>query len=206
MKLNFPKLAKHAMSAIVLAVPTSVSADAVTDWNAIAVQATVNRARPGQTGIIDVAMVHVAIHDGRYKLFEKRYEPYYVEIPGITGSPEAAAAKAAHDVLVSRFPAQTSALDTTYQQYLPASWSGGERSWRKCWSKKLLPASFPCVRVTGVSLIQHHLLSSAAPASASGARHLLPTCRCSRHGWVTSHPSHSHGLHNFAPPPPAEFV
>jgi len=49
------KLAKPLpMSAIVLAVPTSVSADAVTDWNAIAVQATVTAARPGQTGIIDV--------------------------------------------------------------------------------------------------------------------------------------------------------
>jgi hypothetical protein len=41
-----------------------------------------------------------------------------VEIPGASGSPEAAAAKAAHDVLVSRFPAQAASLDTAYQQYL----------------------------------------------------------------------------------------
>jgi hypothetical protein len=41
-----------------------------------------------------------------------------VEIPGASGSPVAATAKAAHDVLVNRFPAQTATLDTAYHQYL----------------------------------------------------------------------------------------
>jgi hypothetical protein len=49
---------------------------------------------------------------------EKKYEPYYVEVPGAAGSSQVAAAKAAHDVLVNRFPAQAAALDLTYQQYL----------------------------------------------------------------------------------------
>ena len=35
--------------AVLLVVPASASADAVTDWNAIAVQATVTGARPGAT-------------------------------------------------------------------------------------------------------------------------------------------------------------
>jgi hypothetical protein len=62
-------------------------------------------------------MVHAAVYDA-VQAIEKRYEPYYVEIPGASGSPVAAAAKAAHDVLVNRFPAQTATLDTAYHQYL----------------------------------------------------------------------------------------
>jgi hypothetical protein len=102
---------------VLLAVPACVRADAVSDWNAIAVQSTITGARPGQTGMIDVAMVQLAIYDA-VQAIEKKYEPYYVEIPGAAGSPQVAAAKAAHDVLVSRFPAQAANLDTTYQQYL----------------------------------------------------------------------------------------
>jgi len=119
MKLKLHTYAAIAIVAIVLAAPTSASAstNAVTDWNAIAVQATVTAARPGPTGVLDIAMVQAAVYDA-VQAIEKRFEPYYVEIPGASGSPEVAAAKAAHDVLVSRFPAQTAPLDMTYQQYL----------------------------------------------------------------------------------------
>ncbi len=126
MKLKLQNYA--AIAAILLAVPASASADAVSDWNAIAVQATTTAcaaptcvpaipARPGPTGVLDIAMVQAAIYDA-VQAIEKRYEPYYVEIKGASGSPVAAAAKAAHDVLVSRFPWQAASLDTTYEQYL----------------------------------------------------------------------------------------
>src|SRR5215510_7452419 len=108
---------KIAILAIMLATPASVSADVVTDWNVIALQAIVSAARPGPTGVLDIAMVQAAVYDA-VQAIERRYEPYYVEIKGASGSPEAAAAKAAHDVLVNRFPAQAAALDTAYQQYL----------------------------------------------------------------------------------------
>src|SRR5687767_14664931 len=110
------------MAAVVAALsPTAARADAVGDWNAIAVQATLNScpvptcvpaisARPGPTGIIDIAMVQAAVYDA-VQAIEKKYEPYYADIPGATGSSVAATAKAAHDVLVSRFPWQTDALD-----------------------------------------------------------------------------------------------
>jgi hypothetical protein len=39
-------------------------------------------------------------------------------VPGASGSPLAAVAAAAHDILVHQFPAQSSSLDTTYQTYL----------------------------------------------------------------------------------------
>jgi hypothetical protein len=106
-----------AIFVISLATPASVTADAVVDWNAIAVQATLTAARPGPTGFLDIAMVQAAVYDA-VQAIERRYEPYYVEIKGASGSPVAAAAKAAHDVLVHLFPAQAASLDTTYQQYL----------------------------------------------------------------------------------------
>ena len=106
-----------ATVAILLGIPAAVRADAVSDWNAIAVQATVTAARAGPSGVIDVAMVQAAVYDAVQGI-EGKFKPYHVEIQRGSGSPEAAAAKAAHDVLVSRFPAQATALDTTYQEYL----------------------------------------------------------------------------------------
>ena len=94
-------------------------ADAVTDWNAIAVQtiSTATPARPVTVIFLDVAMVQVAVYDA-VQAIDKRFKPYHVEIPGASGSPEAAAAKAAHDILVNLFPEQTMSLDATYAQYL----------------------------------------------------------------------------------------
>ena len=103
--------------AVMLGIPATAAADAVADWNAIAVQATLTGARPGPSGFADLATVHVAIYDAVQSI-EKQFQPYYVEIAGASGSPAAAAAKAARDVLVNRFPAQAAALDATYQQYL----------------------------------------------------------------------------------------
>src|SRR5262249_38425008 len=62
-------------------------------------------------------MVHVAVHDA-VQSYEKRFEPYVRLVPGASGSPIAAVAAAAHDILVHQFPAQTASLDTTYQNYL----------------------------------------------------------------------------------------
>ena len=114
-----PKLqtCRNIVLAIIFAIPATVNADVVTDWNAITVQATVTANRPGPSSVVDIAIVHVAIYDA-VQAIEKRYTPYYVEIPGASGSPVAAAAKAAHDVLISRFPAQSASLDLAYQQYL----------------------------------------------------------------------------------------
>jgi hypothetical protein len=95
-------------------------ADAVVYWNDIASQvigpATVaGRAGPATT--LDFAMVHAAVYDA-VQAIDKRYKPYHVVIPDASGSPAAAAAKAAHDVLVHLFPAQTAFLDQKYLEYL----------------------------------------------------------------------------------------
>jgi hypothetical protein len=102
-----------------LSLAAPANADVVTDWNEIAVAAIVaaGPARPPGTAALDLAMVQTAVHDA-VQAYQGRFEPYVQSISGASGSPVAAAAKAAHDVLVHQFPAQTASLDTTYDNYL----------------------------------------------------------------------------------------
>ena len=94
-------------------------ADVVVDWNVIVAQTLVTGAatRPGPSGLFDYAMVHAAIHDA-IQAFERRFEPYCSAIPNASGSPVAAAATAAYEVLADQFPAQAGALLITYGAYL----------------------------------------------------------------------------------------
>jgi hypothetical protein len=94
-------------------------ADAVLDWNAIAADtiSTASPPRPGPVGFLDMAVVQAAVYDA-VQAIDGKFKPYHVQIPGASGSPDAAAAKAAHDVLVNIFPAQGASLDTAYLDYL----------------------------------------------------------------------------------------
>src|SRR6201986_3380219 len=94
-------------------------ADAVLDWNAIAVD-TVSKAappRPVPVSFLDMAVVQAAVYDA-VEAIGGKVKTYQVQIPGAWGAPEAAAAKAAHDVLINIFPPQAAALDTAYRDYL----------------------------------------------------------------------------------------
>src|ERR1700687_3388156 len=105
--------------AMPLAMSSVARADAVTDWNTIAVQTIVNAGptHGSAVGFLDNATVQVAVYDA-VEAIDGRFKPYHVHIPGAFGSPAAAVAKAAHDVLVNRFPLQTAFLDATYHNYL----------------------------------------------------------------------------------------
>jgi hypothetical protein len=94
-------------------------ADVVVDWNVFAAQAIGAAARPGPSSAFDFAMVHAAMHDA-VQAIEGRFRPYCAAIPNASGSPIAAGATAAHDVLVSLFPAQTGTLNSIYDRYLAA--------------------------------------------------------------------------------------
>ncbi|MGE0825831.1 MAG: vanadium-dependent haloperoxidase [Candidatus Binatia bacterium] len=94
-------------------------ADAVTDWNEISTQAILTAGRSPLITSLDYAIVHAAIYDAAIA-FDGRFEPYHVAIPNAAGSPIAAVATAAHEVLVALFPAQQAALDTVYLEYLTA--------------------------------------------------------------------------------------
>lgn len=105
--------------ALTLAVATGARADTVTDWNRIAVQEviTAGAARPGPSGALDLAVVQLAVYDA-VQAIVGQYQPYATVIPGATGSTSSAAAKAARDVLVNRFPSRAAAIEAIYQQYL----------------------------------------------------------------------------------------
>jgi hypothetical protein len=90
--------------------------DAVVDWNQITVDA-VTVGRPGPIGLVDIALVHVAVHDA-VQAIEKRFEPYHFEMERAYGRRSAAVAAAAHDVLVGMYPAQAATLDPIYYNYL----------------------------------------------------------------------------------------
>jgi hypothetical protein len=101
----------------ILASAAPAAADVVTDWNAMTVSYVNAAARPAPAWILDLAMVHIAMHDA-VQAYQHRFATYNEPIAGASGSPVAAAATAAHDVLVNRLPAQAGAIDNAYQTYL----------------------------------------------------------------------------------------
>lgn len=93
-------------------------ADAVVDWNEIAMTA-VTAQRPGPQSMLDISLVHIAVHDAVQSI-EKRFEPYNVEIKGAKGSRSAAVAAAAHAVLVGMYKGtpQESVVDAAFYEYV----------------------------------------------------------------------------------------
>ena len=94
-----------------LTVPGVAAADAVTEWNEIAVAT----AAAGKHGASDAsrttALVHAALFDA-VNAIEARYTPYKITAAAPAGaSPEAAAVAAARTVLVRLYPDQKNTLD-----------------------------------------------------------------------------------------------
>ena len=121
------KLVRIAPAAVALCVclswPSPAAADAVTYWNNVAsgVIVTATAAgRPSPATSQDFAKVHAAIYDA-VQAIVKTHKPYHVEIPGATGSPAAATAKAARDVLVNIFPSQIATIDAAYNDFFTAN-------------------------------------------------------------------------------------
>jgi hypothetical protein len=92
-----------AAVALSLAAPAPAAADVVTTWNATALTC-ISTGRPGPTGLVDLALVHGAMHDavqaiqGRFESYRYRTTVYR----GI-GNPQAAAAAAAYHTLVGLY-------------------------------------------------------------------------------------------------------
>jgi hypothetical protein len=94
------------------------AADPITELNVIAADTIFAGGRPaGASPLLDFAMVHAAIHDA-VQAYEKRFQPYAVRIRDASGSPVAAVAAAARDVLVNRFPAQEATIHAKYLLFL----------------------------------------------------------------------------------------
>jgi hypothetical protein len=105
-----------------LAMSSVVRADAVTDWNKIAIQTVVNAgaSHGSAIGFLDGAAVQAAVYDA-VVAYGGRFQPYHVQISGASGSPVAAIATAGYEVLVNRFPGQAPTLGPIYQSYLTSN-------------------------------------------------------------------------------------
>jgi hypothetical protein len=122
----------RALSAVVvfacLSAAAPANADPASDWNAITMRyvfgaADVQAGRGGPPGLLDVALVHVAVHDA-VQAIEGRFQPYHYSdrtALGI-GNPAAAVAAAAHRMLVllygQRSPGLLQSLNGQYDAYL----------------------------------------------------------------------------------------
>src|SRR5688500_8300984 len=91
------------------ALPTQ--ADVVTEWNAVTVVCSGNRAGP--SGLSDIALVQTAAHDA-VQAIQGRFEAYEYENPALlgVGSPAAAAAAASYRTLVGIYGAGNPCLAT----------------------------------------------------------------------------------------------
>jgi hypothetical protein len=92
----------------------------VLDWNEIAVNSIVGIAQQRtERGMIRLAMVHIAIYDALNAIAGYPFTPYTGKLDVVLpASPDAAAAAAAHDVLVALFPDQQAQLDSKYDASL----------------------------------------------------------------------------------------
>jgi MYXO-CTERM domain-containing protein len=93
-----------AAAAAVLAIASSASADVITDWNGTGIEILRDRAVGPNKSTRVLAIAQLAAYDAVVAI-TKSHEPY---LPGLEAdlpaSPEAAAAQAAHDVLLALYP------------------------------------------------------------------------------------------------------
>ena len=99
------------ISAISLSWALPTQADAVTEWNAVTANCSVNRIGP--SGLFDIALVQTAAHDA-VQAIQGRFEAYEYENPALlgVGSPAAAAAAASYRTLVGIYGAGNPCLAT----------------------------------------------------------------------------------------------
>jgi hypothetical protein len=110
-------LTAAAVACAALLVPVApVRADTVTEWNLNATNALmVSAAQPPQVSVAHMAVVHGAVYDA-VNAIDGGHEGYLISsrLARPSDSKEAAAATAAHRVLVQLVPAQQATLDALY--------------------------------------------------------------------------------------------
>jgi hypothetical protein len=91
-----------------------IQADSVLDWNIVALKTTAAAPFNPPLESRNLAIVHAAMFDAVNSIVGE-FRPYAVELSSTSdASPSAAAAAAAHFVLVQLYPAQQAMLDATY--------------------------------------------------------------------------------------------
>lgn len=93
-------------------IATPVFADVVTDWNQFTLAAAKTAGQNSNLASRVNAIEAIAVYDAVNSILQFGDKYHYFAPPAGAASPEAAAAQAAHDVLVNSFPAQQTDLDT----------------------------------------------------------------------------------------------
>jgi len=107
-----------ALSAAMTAHPAIARADAVLDWNVIALKTTAAAPFNPPLETRNLAIVHAAMFDAVNSI-RREFHPYAVILRAPEwASPEAAAIAAAHAALLQSYPDQQSALDASYRTSL----------------------------------------------------------------------------------------
>ncbi len=113
-----PIARRSAVAALFAALPLMFAApsfaqDAIDEWNTIAVNEAVAVAgKPPAAAVIDISIVQIAVYDAVNAIDGGHFQPYASQpVTNGSASIDAAAAQAAHDVLVWLYPAQHAALD-----------------------------------------------------------------------------------------------
>ena len=119
------------LAAIVAAALNSLitaSADVITDWNKIALDATKTAGLNSNLGSRIDAIEAIAVYDAVNSIRQFGTPYHYFASKAGPASAEAAAAQAAHDVLLNYFPAQQLTLDAALANSLSAIPDGGLKS------------------------------------------------------------------------------
>jgi len=121
-----PSIIAPVLAFILLAPPAR--ADVIMDWNAKADAIGIEKQLVNSANTRGQAMLHVAMFEA-VNAIDRRYTPYRLNLTADRGtSREAAAASAAHDVLVALYPDQKADLDATLATSLSAIADGEAKS------------------------------------------------------------------------------
>ena len=125
--MTLTRRALAVAAALVVLVPAAAQADVVTDWNQTGLTATSGIAGSGPQ-VRMMAMMHGAMFDA-VNATTPRYRFYLGELSAPSGaSADAAAASAAHAVMVALLPAQKAPLDAALATTLAKVADGGAKS------------------------------------------------------------------------------
>jgi hypothetical protein len=109
-----------ALGAAVLASPLVANADAVMDWNEVALKAVVTARQSAPMSVRSMAVVHTAMFDAMNAV-QPRYRAFRFDGTAPQGAnADAAGAAAAHTALVKLFPEQRTAFDESLARALGA--------------------------------------------------------------------------------------
>jgi len=112
-------LVMYGVALCAAAKPQKATLEAVLEWNAVATDAMMAQAVARPPGVPPYresriyAIAFVAMHD-TLNAIQRRYQPYACDAFEPGASPVAAVATAAHDVLMTAFPAQAARFEAAY--------------------------------------------------------------------------------------------